>query len=146
MESELEPEYERVHTVTDYYDGPRKGIADFDGRPHVYESEWDDLADDYAFTFRLSPVAEGVFALAMESWLIWLRWEAAFHGGHTTQETHPALPEDRDRFLELESLLEAALKMDKANYVRAHGDFKPLPNPEWTGVGFAPLQVKWTRR
>jgi hypothetical protein len=28
--------------MTVYYDGPRKGIADVDGRPHFYESEWDD--------------------------------------------------------------------------------------------------------
>lgn len=132
--------------MTDYYDGPRKGIADLDGRPHLYESEWDDIGDDYAFTFRLSPVTPDVFALAMESWGIWLRWETAFHRGHTTQDTHPALPDDRARFLELEPLLEAELKIDDANHVRAQGDFKPFPSPEWSGVGFVPLQVKWTRR
>jgi len=43
MDAVLEPEYERVYTMTDYYDGPRKGIADFEGRPHLYEAEWDDV-------------------------------------------------------------------------------------------------------
>jgi hypothetical protein len=142
----LEPGYERVHTVTDYYDGPRKGIADLDGRPHLYESEWDDLADNYAFTFKLSPVTAEVFALAMESWRIWLRWETAFHRGQTTQDTHPALPEERSRFFELEPLLKAELKIVDGNYVRAQGEFKPFPNSGWRGVGFVPLQVKWTRR
>lgn len=142
----LEPGYQRVHTMTDYYDGPRKGIADLDGRPHLYESEWDDLADNYAFTFRLSPVTADIFALATESWHIWLRWETAFHRGQTTQDTHPALSKDRTRFLELEPVLEAKLRIDEVNYVRAHGDFKPFPNPGWSGVGFVPLQVKWSRR
>jgi hypothetical protein len=142
----LEQGYERVHTVTDYYDGPRKGIADLDGRPHLYESEWDDFADNYASTFRLSPVGEELFALAMESWRIWLRWETAFHRGQTAQDTHPALPEDRPRFLELEPLLEAELKINNANCVRARGEFRPFPTPEWIGVGSVPLQVKWTRR
>jgi hypothetical protein len=38
--------YERVHTMTDYYDGPRKGLANFEGMPHLYEAEWDDQADN----------------------------------------------------------------------------------------------------
>jgi hypothetical protein len=131
--------------MTDFYDGPRRGIADLDGRPHYYESEWDEFAHEYAITFRLSPVAADVFASAIESWRIWLRWETAFHTGQTTQDTHPALPEDRARFLELETVLEANLKIDDANHVRAHGEFKAFPTPEWSGVGFVPLQVKWTK-
>jgi len=29
--------WDRVHTVNDYYDGPRRGIADVDGVPYIYE-------------------------------------------------------------------------------------------------------------
>jgi hypothetical protein len=36
---ELKPEYEHVFTVTDYYDGPRKGIANFLGKPHLADEE-----------------------------------------------------------------------------------------------------------
>jgi hypothetical protein len=39
--------------MTDYYDGPRKGIASFQGSPHVYESEWDDLSGGDGTLFRL---------------------------------------------------------------------------------------------
>jgi hypothetical protein len=141
----LDPGYERVHTVTDYSDGPRTGIADFEGRPHLYESEWDDLADDFAFTFRLSPVEPEVFALAVESWAIWRRWETAFHEGRATKETHPSLPDDRRRSDELTGILELRLKIDESNQVRATGEFKVLDDPEWNHRGFAPLQVKWTR-
>jgi hypothetical protein len=31
-------QYEPVHTVEDYYDGPRAGTADFEGQPHAYRS------------------------------------------------------------------------------------------------------------
>ena len=144
--SPLGPGYERVHTMTDYYDGPRRGIADFDGRPHLYESKWDDFGDEYAFTFRLSPVEPRLFELALESWAIWRRWETAFHGGKTTQDTHPALPEDRPRHEELERVLVADLKIDARQAVRATGEFKQLSDPAWSGLGFPPLQVKWTVR
>src|SRR5687768_8510315 len=30
--------FERVYTVTDYWDGPREGIADFQDVPHLYRS------------------------------------------------------------------------------------------------------------
>jgi hypothetical protein len=37
-----EPDWEKVYTVTDFYDGPRLGVADYNGQPHLYESRWDD--------------------------------------------------------------------------------------------------------
>jgi hypothetical protein len=44
--------FERAHTVTDFYDGPRAGVADYCARPHYYSCEWDEHADDYADTFE----------------------------------------------------------------------------------------------
>lgn len=130
---------ERVYTMTDFYDGPRGGIADFEGRPHLYESEWDDLADNYASTFRLSPVTPEVLALALEDWAIWERWLAAFNAGETTQDTHPALPADRARHEELQRALHGRLQVDPETYVRARGDF------EWEGSGAGPSAVTWER-
>ncbi len=141
----LESCYERVHTMTDYYDGPRKGIADFEGQPHLYESEWDEHEDDWALTFKLSPVAPGVLTLALESWGIWRRWETALHEGRATRETHPALPEDRPRSDELHVILGRELKIDEQRCVRARGYFKPLEEPGWSGRGWRPLQVRWER-
>lgn len=145
MDAVLETGFERVHTMTDYYDGPRRGIADFEGVPHLYVSEWDDGADIDANTFKLSPVEPRVLALALEAWAIWRRWETALHEGRTTAKTHPALPEERSRSDELEQILERELKIDEHNYVRVQGDFKPLDDPAWSGLGWRPLQVHWTR-
>ena len=85
--------------MTDYYDGPRRGIADFDGQPHFYDSEWDDLDDDDAFTFMLTPVSPDVLLLALEDWAIWRRWETAFHEGRTAQlQVQPMKPSLRSGF------------------------------------------------
>lgn len=131
--------------MTDYYDGPRKGIADFEGRPHLYESEWDDNGDDWAPIYTLSPVEPHVFALALESWAIWKRWEMALHEGRTTAETHPALPEDRSRNDELQEILDRELKTAAHGVVRARAEFKTLDDPSWSGIGGSPLQVRWER-
>lgn len=141
----LEPGYERVHTVTDYYDGPRKGIADFEGRPHLYESEWDDTGDEWDPLFKLSPVDPRLLALALESWAIWRRWETAFHEGRTTRDTHPALPEERSRSDELDEILDRELKTVAHGVVLARADFKSLDDPSWSGFGWRPLQVRWER-
>lgn len=135
--------FERVHTMTDFYDGPRGGIADFEGRPHLYESEWDDFADEYAPTFRLSPVAPDLLALALEDWAIWERWWTAFHRGEARRDTHPALPEDRARHNELAQILRQRLKIDPQNCVRARATFRTAAG--WDGNGLAPVEVEWKR-
>jgi len=86
--------FERVHTLTDYYDGPRGGIAEFGGRPHVYTSQYADLRGGFD-VYELRPVDDETFRLAIEDWQIWLRWEDAGLAGEATLETHPALPGDR---------------------------------------------------
>ncbi|MBW4623787.1 MAG: hypothetical protein KME17_31050 [Cyanosarcina radialis HA8281-LM2] len=93
--------FEIVHTMTDYYDGPRRGIADYQGQPHIYESTFKDLNDGFTDIFRLSPIPKDVFALALEDCEIWLRWETACQNGATSLDTHPALPAERDRHSEM---------------------------------------------
>src|SRR5215471_6082747 len=95
--------YEKVHTMTEYNDGPRRGIADFEGRPHLYVSEWDNDAQDFRELFVLSPVDdEAVFRMALEDFEILRRWEQAFEQDLTTIDTQPALPQDRARHDELD--------------------------------------------
>jgi hypothetical protein len=97
--------WERVHTVNNYYDGPRLGAADLGGRPHLYESIFDEAADEYSDLFWVMPIDESRFSLVMEAWAIWLRWQAAFRSGNASSDTHPALPEDRQRRDELKEAI-----------------------------------------
>jgi hypothetical protein len=97
--------FDTIYTMTDFYDGPRKGVAVYHGVPHLYESCWADIELE-SDVFLLSPISADVLALALEDWDIWLRWSAARHAGLTTTETHPALPKDRARHNELVMLLQ----------------------------------------
>ena len=135
--------FEVVHTVTEYYDGPRRGIADYLGQPHAFESEWREGENLDADTFLLMPIDKETFSLALEDWAIWRRWETAFHQGRATQETRPALPEDRKRHDELEHLLEGRLVVDPAQAVRRMAEFQVRNDPEWSGYGWRPLEVRW---
>ena len=120
--------WDRVYTVNDYYDGPRLGIADVDGVPNVYEAEFDHSTDEYGDTFFVSPVDEGLLALVLEDWEIWLRWHSAFKRGEVTVESHPALPEDRQRHEALKIAIGDRLRVDRAQakYMRARFETSPL--------------------
>lgn len=96
--------------------------------------------------YRIGPVTDEVLELALEDWTIWKRWEAAFHQGLTTTETHPALLEDRSRHLELEQLLQTALVLDDNTTRDVGAVFKPRTDPDWNQIGARPLQVSWTTR
>jgi hypothetical protein len=66
-----------VYTVTDWYVGERLGIADYQGRPHLFESRWDPSKDDwegeqgkggYCYHYWLSPIEPEAFELALKDW------------------------------------------------------------------------------
>lgn len=134
--------WERVHTVFDYYDGPRVGFADFDGMPHAYNSIFREDLDDWDpdGRFELSPVGPEVFALAMEHWEMWLRWADACNTGRTPRSTHPVLPDDRARYDEIHPIVEEAMKIDPARRRVAIGDFRRFPDYR---VGFVPKHLVW---
>lgn len=119
--------FETVHTMPDYYDGPRAGLANFRGTPHYYESQWDDLNDDWQDSYLLWSVPAETFTLALESWWIWLRWETAFYAGDTNQDTHPALPDERKRHDELEASLAGRFPPAPTERVAAEAKFEAPP-------------------
>ncbi|MGV3608290.1 MAG: hypothetical protein ACO1RA_17940 [Planctomycetaceae bacterium] len=133
--------FELVYTF-DWYDGPRHGIANYLGQPHQFMSEWNDL-EGLEESFLLSPITAETFALTVEDWEIWRRWETAFHQKQTSQETHPALPQDRERHEEIKQLLEGKLEMDSAKSLRKLAIFQPRKDPSWSGFGWQPLEVCW---
>jgi hypothetical protein len=124
---------EAVHTVNDNWDGPVAGFADFEGKPHHYEREFDYDVDEYGDIYRLTPIADDVLPLVMEKWEIWLRWRGAFYAGHTTIETHPVLPEERPRYEELDRLVRREIDQQKSRSFRARGYFR-RNGVEWIGV------------
>ena len=67
---ELKPGFEAVFTVRVYYDGPRSGIANYQGKPHFYDCIFDEAKDDYSDEYWLTPIDSATFELAMEDWEI----------------------------------------------------------------------------
>lgn len=135
-------ELDTVHTITDRYDGPVHGIADYRGRPHYFERQFDDDADEWSDVYWLTPIDDQTFALAMEAWKIWRCWQTAFHQHQTTLATHPALPADRPRSDELASVLNQLLVVDQGRAQAAQGKFEwgnarvawQLPRVRWRPV------------
>ena len=145
-------EFQRVHTVLDYYDGPRSGVADFAGQPHFYRALFSEARDDWeADLFELSPLSPEAFALAMEDWAIWKRFETALRSRTVTEPNDPndwgALPEERERHRQLAALLAEVLVIDSTKRITARAEFRARkshsPEP-LTGV-MRPLEVRWTR-
>ena len=128
--------------MTDYYDGPRSGVADFSGKPHIYRSLWADIDHKRADVFELVPIDGQTLALALEDWQIWRRWKAAFHRGEVSLDSHPALPNDRQRHDELAALLSPLLGISDPAAITATADFEWIAS-DGSGLG-APAFVTWT--
>jgi hypothetical protein len=112
-----------VHTISDWWDGARKGIADFNGHPHYYECQFNETKDDWSNTYSLHRIDDETFRLALEDWQIWRRWRTAFDEHKATIETHPALPADRERHDVLARLLKDMLVITDGD-IQAVGAFK----------------------
>lgn len=95
--------YEKMHAIFDWWDGPKVGVVDYKRKPHIYHRVFDELVDDYIDVYRLTPITEEEFKLLMELNEIFERWVIAFHMGMVSRDTTP-LSEDKERNDELESL------------------------------------------
>ncbi|WP_155936560.1 hypothetical protein [Mesorhizobium ciceri] len=138
MENEPIYEWETVYTVHDYYDGPRKGVAEYRGKAHAYKCEWDDEADDWSASFLLSPITDEQLDAVKEDWLIWRRYEASFHARNLqSNDKHPALAIDSPRHTELRPIVEDALRVEDALAFRAIPEFQRTLEPT------TEFQVRW---
>ena len=134
--------FEVVYTVTNYYDGPRAGVALVDGIPHYFESQWKDIDSSDNDIFLIQPVTPEILELALEDWAIWKRWETAFHKGETSKETHPALPDELGRHKQLEQILNEALEINPNISIKARADFK-VDRARPVEYGMKNLIVEW---
>ena len=118
-----ESDFEKIYTITDWYDGAIEGIANFQGEPHYYKCNWDKDLDNYSDTYSLQKIDDETFRFALEDWEIWEKWEKAFKEGRTTQETHPALPEDKAKHKILTQKLKKKLVFTLSSFT-AIAEFK----------------------
>ena len=137
--------FERVHTVWEYYDGPRTGVADYRSRPHHYVCEWNSANDEFSEFFVLTPIDAETLALGLAQWDIFREWEAAFHRGEAPQSSHPGIPGQDARYSDLESKLARRIASSSASQLRAKGAFRAVANqmPRAKGV-MRDFEVEWS--
>jgi hypothetical protein len=139
----LGPGYETVFTVTDYSGWPRKGIANYQGTPHLFEYVANEAQEQDSKLFRLTPLNPEIFQLAMEDWEIWRRWLVAFYARKADISTRPALAGDSSRHEELQRILGEALIFDPQKTIMRVGRFEVLAEPSIPERVIRQLQVKW---
>lgn len=135
--------FQFVYTIENYYDGPRSGVADFNGQPHYYRSiyldtpNWNPEED----RFELSPVTPEILAAACEAAAIFKRWDSmrkTTPGFIYTHDEFGALPEHRARYRELEQFLESCYAAAaRTGRVLVQGEFRVSESSP------SGLQVRW---
>jgi hypothetical protein len=137
--------FERVYSVTDYFDGPRSGVAEFFGQPHRYQCKFDEKLDDWSESFLLTPISSDILALELEQWALWRKWELAFHRGDVPQNSHPGLGGTDARYDELKSIIKDRSAEESPATWRAKGLFRARPSQPETPMGvMRELEVEWT--
>lgn len=96
---------EHVFVETEWYDGPRAGIANVNGLPHRFASQWDEQEDEYLGTFLVWPVHPEELLLEQEQWQIFVVsvWRSHLersrvkleHGVHLNRGGHLCTPRQR---------------------------------------------------
>ena len=136
--------YERVHTLSDYYDGPREGLANYHGKPHRYLNQWDNTADDWSETYELTPVDAEIFGLEMERWQIWRTWEQAFHAGEVPHESHPGYGGQNARYDELGRIVAWRMLNLKPLDFRLAATFRAVQAHDAKPGVLRELEVEWS--
>jgi hypothetical protein len=116
---------EQVHVVWDYVDGPRAGIADFQGRPHAFKCQFSDAADDWTDHFWLMEIDRDLLRLALDQHAIFVRWKTEFDRGTAAFDSHPALPADRARYEALEAAIKDRFQIEPERSITQRGRFSP---------------------
>ena len=132
--------WERVLTINEYYDAPRRGVAVYHGVPHIYHSPFDSDRDAYSDYFRLAPIGPDLLQLVLDQWKLWERWQEAYHSGRVTIESHPCLPVDREAYDRLANLIGNRLEIaDRQEGITCRAEFRE------TGDQRRQLEVRWRR-
>ncbi len=110
--------WEPVFTVEDEYDGnPRSGVANFRGRPHAYDAEFDVVLKRDTRWFYLMEIDGGLRDLAIERWNVFWRWD---------KDSSRAVSNDPERSAELDRLIGDRLQVDHKAALRRYGEFRVL--------------------
>ena len=114
---------EKVYVENDWYDGPRNGVAYFNGSPHRFIAHFDDLKG-YSDTFSLFPISEQELKQEIEQWSIFVEWNKKYEAGEIDTESHPGHGGINRKWDELEKSLSVRRKIIPESAMKAKADFE----------------------
>lgn len=135
--------FEPVYTVREFYDGIRCGTADYLGMPHYFSSSFDNARQVWT-DYRLHPLPAGFMKRELRQWAIFRSWEARFHRGLETVETHPDGGGISAEYDELESWLEEHIGKLQPLTPWFQGQFRTQASQDELSIGILrKLEVAW---
>jgi len=136
--------FEPVLMTWDYYDGPRTGVAEYNGHPHFYKCIWDAEIGNYSDNFELSPIGNALLQSAIAQWKIFRAWELQFHTGKVTNDTHPGHRGNNLEYDRLEDELKTGIEKLTNLPDIFTPTFRALPKPNHLPkYVMADLEVSW---
>jgi hypothetical protein len=136
--------FEKVHTIREFWDGIRSGVADLNGLPHYFSCLFDERADDYSDLFRLYPVCTEFMKMELEQWSIYRAWEAKFHTERELLETRPGHGGIDPRFDELNRELDRRISALEPLSTLFRAAFRSVSGQESLAPGILQeIEVAW---
>jgi hypothetical protein len=114
--------YEKGFSINSWYDGPRLGVANFSGKPHIYKSVWNVNKEEWESFYYLKAIDHKQFKLVLEDLEIWKKFEANFMKSEVNFY-HPALSKARYHN-DLQNLLNEIFEIDYSSAIKAKAEFK----------------------
>ena len=139
---------EKVHVENDWYDGPRCGIADFNGVPHRFLSQFKEY--DAGFNvdldrdvFHVFPITLRELDLEKEQWGIFVSWNRKYEAGESHVDCHPAKGGVDSRWDEIEEILSPGRNNIPDNAMEVYAVFLSIDNSERYGSSGPSYGVIW---
>lgn len=134
---------ERVYVESEWYDGPRSGIADIGGVPHRFKSLFDEEDDEYFGTFVIWPIDKDSFELEIEQWNIFVSWNRLYESGEVDTESHPGNGGINQRWDELELILKQSRNEIPDHAKQARAELKNLDRDERYSPTGPDYEFRW---
>ena len=135
---------EHVFVENEWYDGPRAGIANVNGQPHRFVSQWDEQGDEYLGTFLVWPVQSEELSLEQEQWRIFVSWNDQYEAGAASTNTHPGNPGTNSRWDELAGQLTTLRASTPEHAQRARAEMLPLDRERRYDESGPDYQMSWS--
>ncbi len=139
MTEETNPD--TVYAITDYYDYPRSGIANYRGNAHYFGRLFDESEDEFSSQYLLIPIDPVSITLSSGEWQLWSDCIAAFDKHNSVGTTCSVAREVKQKICKLSLEFHERLKCHPQRVIIADAEFQSA-----TALAHASpeqIQVKW---